>query len=79
VTFAGIGVAHDGSPEADAALRAAEALALDLAAALTVLPASSNLASCHLPACIGSDLGQARVGCLSTACPQRRSLAERTA
>ena len=31
-----IGVAHDGSHEADAALRAAEALALDLAAALTV-------------------------------------------
>ena len=31
-----IGVAYDGSPEADAALRAAEAVALELAAALTV-------------------------------------------
>ena len=31
-----IGVAHDGSPESDAALHAAEALAVELAAALTV-------------------------------------------
>jgi nucleotide-binding universal stress UspA family protein len=31
-----IGVAHDGSPEADGALRAAESLALELSAALTV-------------------------------------------
>jgi nucleotide-binding universal stress UspA family protein len=31
-----IGVAYDGSPEADAALRAAESLALELPAALTV-------------------------------------------
>ena len=31
-----IGVAHDGSPEADAALRAAESLAVELSAALTV-------------------------------------------